>query len=83
MRAFGRIKRLVDMLSGFEAHAMARVGYGYPNATLTRPPVGAWPDSNFELAAGTHGVHSIADQIDKDLSNLAGKTHQLRGVIRR
>ena len=83
VRAFGGIERLVDMLSGFEAHAMSRVCYGYPNATLTRPPVGARPDSNFELPAGVHRVHSIADQIDKDLANLSGKTHKLRRVVRR
>src|ERR1700677_4658391 len=80
LRAFRSKKRLVDMLSGFKVHACARVGYGHPNAMLTRPPVGARPHSNFELASSGHRVNSIADQIDKDLAKFAWKAHKFRPV---
>ena len=83
LRAFRGKERLVDMRSGFTAHAFARVRYGHPNAMLTRPPVGTRPHPNFESAPFGHRVNSIADQIDKDLANFAWEAHKFRGVVRR
>ena len=61
--------------------SFARVCYGNANAMLIGPPIGSWPHPDFELAATRHGLNSINDEVDKNLTHLASKAHKFRGIF--
>ena len=79
--SFRRKERFVDMLAGIDAHAFAGVCYGDPNAMVIGPPIGSWPHPDFELAAARHGLNSITDQVDKNLTHLSCKAHKFRRIF--
>lgn len=82
LRALGGKKRIVDMLLGLRGDPLPRVRNRHPNAMFIAAPIRAWPHPDCDLTTLAHRFDRIADQIHKDLANLARETLEFRRVIR-